>query len=116
VPRTNKQPFRADIRAKLIEIASKGQTINYLDIGAGRAMIGRYLLRIAREEGKARRPPLTSVVVRKNTGKPGDGFLDAMRHPDVMYARPGETEQQVWERGLSETHAYWRPVLRDEMS
>ncbi len=43
MPRTDKYPFRADLRAKLIEVASRGETIEYLELGAGRAMIGRYL-------------------------------------------------------------------------
>ena len=62
MPRTDKYPFRSDLRAKLIDVGSRGETINYLELGAGRAMIGRYLYRIAREEAVAGRPPLTSVV------------------------------------------------------
>ncbi len=115
MPKTTKQPFRADIRAKLVEVASKGELVSYLDLGAGRAMIGRYLVRIAREEALAGRPPLTSVVVRKNTGRLGEGFRKAMQHADIGFAKAGETELEVWKRAVSETRAYWRPKLSDEI-
>ncbi len=38
MPRTDRYPFRPDLRAKLIEVASRAETINYLDLGVGRAM------------------------------------------------------------------------------
>jgi hypothetical protein len=115
MPRTDKYPFRSDLRAKLIDVASRGETINYLDLGAGRAMIGRYLYRIAREEGAARRPPLTSVVVRKGSGMPGDGFLDAMVKAGFITAADTEDERSVLDRAVRETHEYWRPKLRDDI-
>lgn len=115
MPRTDKFPFRSDLRAKLIDVASRGETIAYLELGAGRAMIGRYLYRIAREEETAGRPPLTSVVVRKGAGLPGDGFREAML--DVGFIKPedDDDERTVWERALRETHEYWRPKLRDDL-
>jgi hypothetical protein len=115
MPRTDKYPFRSDLRAKLIDIASRGLTISYLALGAGRAMIGRYLYRIAHEEAVAGRPPLTSVVVRKDTGLPSDGFLEAMVWVGYVSSTDAEDERSVWERALSETHEYWRPKLRDSL-
>jgi hypothetical protein len=113
MPRTDRFPFRSDIRAKLIDVASRGETINYLEIGVGRAMIGRYLFRIAAEEGLAGRPPLTSVVVRKDQGRPGDGFREAMI--DAKFIDPSNTEDEgaLWERAVRETYEYWRPKLSD---
>jgi hypothetical protein len=96
-------------------VATRGQTINYLDLGAGRAMIGRYLYRIAHEEAVAGRPPLTSVVVRKDTGMPSDGFLEAMRQVGYVQDMDDRDEQAIWESALRETHAYWRPKLRDDL-
>lgn len=115
MPRTDKYPFRSDLRARLIDVATRGETISYLALGVGRAMIGRYLIRIAYEEAIAGRPPLTSVVVHKASGLPGAGFLEAM--VSVRYVDPmaGEDAQTVWERALRETHEYWRPKLRDDL-
>ena len=115
MPRTDRFPFRSDIRAKLIEVASRGETINYLGIGVGRAMIGRYLYRIAAEEGLAGRPPLTSVVVRKGQGRPGEGFREAMIDAKFIVSSNTEDEQVVWERALRATYEYWRPKLSDTL-
>ena len=115
MPRTDKYPFRSDLRARLINVASQSETVNYLDLGAGRAMIGRYLYRIAREEAVAGRPPLTSVVVRKSSGLPGEGFRDAMVHAGFIDPTNDEDERTVWERALRETQEYWRPKLRDDL-
>jgi hypothetical protein len=115
MPRTDKYPFRSDLRARLIDVASKGETVNYLELGAGRAMIGRYLYRIAREEAATGRPPLTSVVVRKGSGLPGEGFHDAMIKAGFIEPSNDEDERAVWERALRDTQEYWRPKLRDDL-
>src|SRR4051812_32154212 len=87
-------PFRADIRAKLIEAASRGGRVDgYLKLGAGRRMIGRYLIRIAMEEAAAGRPPLTSVVVREDLKRPGSGFLDAMAQVGFVSSVEGQDER-----------------------
>lgn len=115
MPKTDKYPFRADLRAKLIEVASLGETINYLKLGAGRAMIGRYLFRLAREEQEAKRPPLTSVVVRKDGGLPGEGFREAMIQVGFIEAEDEGDERSVWERARRATYEYWRPKLGDDL-
>ena len=115
MPLTDKYPFRSDLRAKLIDVASRGATINYLELGAGRAMIGRYLLRIACEEKAAGRPPLTSVVVRKGAGLPGEGFRAAMLQVGFITAAHSYDERDVWDRAVRETYEYWRPKLRDDL-
>jgi hypothetical protein len=79
-------------------------------------MIGRYLYRIAREEAAAGRPPLTSVVVRKGSGLPGEGFGEAMVRVGYITAPKMEDERSVWDRALREVHEYWRPKLRDDLS
>jgi hypothetical protein len=115
VPRTDRYPFRSDLRARLIDVATRGETINYLALGVGRAMVGRYLYRIAHEEATAGRPPLTSVVVHKGSGVPGAGFLEAMVWVKYIPGAAGETERSVWDRALRETHDYWRPKLQDDL-
>jgi hypothetical protein len=116
MPRTDKFPFRSDVRAKLIEVASRQETISYLDLGVGRAMVGRYLYRIAAEEALAGRPPLTSVVVRKDTGRPGEGFRQAMLDANYIEASNTEDEDVVWSRAVEDAWEYWRPKLRDDLS
>lgn len=116
MPKTDRYPFRSDLRAKLVDVASRGETISYLDLGAGRAMIGRYLYRIAHEEAKAGRPPLTSVVVRKDTGMPAEGFLEAMAWVKYIPSADGVDKRSVWERALRETQEYWRPKLHDDLT
>ena len=116
MPRTDKYPFRSDLRARLVDVATQGQTVSYLDLGAGRAMIGRYLYRIAKEEAAGKRPPLTSVVVRKGSGMPGEGFMEAMAMIDYVTPTDNNDEQKVWERALRETHEYWRPRLHDDLT
>ncbi len=115
MPKTDRYPFRPDLRAKLVEVASRGETLNYLQLGVGRAMIGRYLLRIAREEAVAGRPPLTAVVVRKAGGIPGEGFREAMIQVGFIDDSDRDDERTVWERALRETHEYWRPKLMDDL-
>lgn len=111
---TKKRPHRSDLLGKLVETAAAGKTISYSALGTSRAMVGRYLSRIAHEEHQAGRPPLTAVVVHARGGGPGSGFLDAME--ETGYVRPGETERQVWKRALGEVHQYWRAKLDDDPS
>ena len=58
---------------------------------------------------------MTSVVVRKGIGLPGEGFRDAMVSVAYVAASDEEDERSVWERALRETHEYWRPKLRDDL-
>lgn len=98
--------WRTDIYLMLVKAAIEGTTIYYSDLPGGRFHMGKYLARISAEEARQGRPPLTAVVVQKNTGRPASGFIDAMT--DVGYARQGETEKDCWERAIAEVHAYWR--------
>ena len=71
MPRTDKYPFRSDLRARLIDVASRRDTVNYLDLGVGRAMIGRYLYRIAAEEAaKTKRFTLASTAALRTMTVP----------------------------------------------
>ena len=103
--RRERFPYRPDVHARLIEAAANGRTIMYGDV-APRWWVGTYLFRIAHEEDAADRPPLTSIVVRKTSGRPGPGFLQAMQ--EIGYARQGETEEAVWRRAVADVFTYWR--------
>lgn len=115
MPNTDKWPMRADLRGKLVELATKGDTINYLDLGVGRAMIGRYLHRIALEEGTAKRPPLTAVVVQKASGRPGEGFRQAMVDSGYIRKDDPRSDDEVAEAALKDVREYWRPKLGDRL-
>jgi hypothetical protein len=99
-------PYKAEVHRRLIDAASRGQTVTYTGLGFGRGWIGTYLYRIAHEEDTAGRPPLTSIVVRKDTGLPGPGLREAMTQ--IGYARPSETDEQLWRRATTEVFRYWR--------
>lgn len=104
--RRERYPYRPDIHRRLIEAAIAGRTIAYSELGTGRGWVGTYLFRIAHEEDASGRPPLTSIVVHKTDGQPGPGMLQAMQ--EIRYAQPGETEDDVWQRALSDVFDYWR--------
>ncbi len=91
---------------KILEAAINGTFIHYMDLPGGRFHLGKYLARIAAEEARQRRPPLTAVVVEKRTGRPAHGFMDAMR--DIGFAQDGESDDDCWRRAVTEVHDYWR--------
>jgi hypothetical protein len=99
--------FRTDVYLRLVETAINAHLVNYSDLPGGRGHIGGYLYRIADYEKAHDRPPLTALAVRKQTGRPGKGFAIAARQ--VGYARPGESDDDVWERAVAEVFAYWKP-------
>lgn len=98
--------YRADVHRRLIDSAHRGRTIAYSELGSSRAWIGSYLYRIAHEEDAAGRPPLTSIVVRKDSGLPGPGLAEAM--DQVGYLRPGEGDEEVFRRASAAAFAFWR--------
>ncbi|MBF6606826.1 MAG: hypothetical protein IVW53_14755 [Chloroflexi bacterium] len=112
MPRTDKYPYRPDVHLKCIQAAIARKVITYGDLGTSRAMVGKYLSHITHEEDNASRPPVTAVVVRKSTRRPGPGFLEAMQ--EIKYAQPGESDSQVWKRALADVHQYWHPKLDDD--
>jgi hypothetical protein len=78
-------------------------------------MIGRYLARIAAEEAAAGRPPLTAVVVRKDSRLPGEGFIEAMERVGYVESASGIDERTAWGRALREVYEFWRPKLGDDL-
>lgn len=101
-------PWRTDIYLMILRAAIEGQSIVYSDLPGGRFHMGKYLARIAAEESREGRPPLTSVVVEKRTGRPAGGFIDAMMDIEYVPRDTSKTEEQIWRRAIAETHAYWR--------
>jgi hypothetical protein len=60
-----------------------------------------------------RLPVRLPVVVRKDTGMPGDGFREAMINAKFIEAWGTDSEADVWDRAVRQTWKYWRPKLRD---
>jgi hypothetical protein len=96
----------ARVHAEIIQAAREGRTVFYSDLHTSRGHIGRYLLHISQDEARQGHPPLTSIVISRTTGRPGDGFLPAML--EVGFAKPGEPLDVVWRRAVDEVHAFWR--------
>jgi hypothetical protein len=65
-----------------------------------------YLVNISQEEADQGHPPLTSIVVSKTNGRPGDGYLPAMI--EVGFAHEGEKLDDVWGRAVAAVHTFWR--------
>jgi hypothetical protein len=51
-------------------------------------------------------PPLTSIVIGRQTQRPGDGYILAMI--EVGFARPGEDVEQVWQRAKQAVFDFWQ--------
>jgi len=94
--------------AVVVSAAIEGHTIPYSALPGGRRTWGRDLYHIADYEKDHGRPPLTAIVVRKQSGRPGGGFAIAMSQVGYK-ARKGESEADLWERAVGEVFDYWRP-------
>ena len=102
---TGPSATQAAVHARIIRVAEQGGVIAYSEL-ANRRHLGRYLLNISVEEASQDHPPLTSIVVSKTTGRPGDGFLPAMI--EVGFAHEGEKLDDVWGRAVAAVHSFWQ--------
>ena len=101
-------PFRTDVYAGLVRAAVDGRLVAYSDLLPGDPRhVGKHLYAIADYEHAHHRPPLTALVVRKQGGRPGEGF--AIVADQIGYRRSGESDADVWERACAAVFAYWRP-------
>ncbi len=98
--------FDTVVYIRLVAAAIEGRTIPYSEV-APRSIVGRHLYSIADYEKAHRRPPLTAIVVHKQTGRPGEGFRIAMEQ--VGYAKPGESDGDLWKRACRDVFRYWDP-------
>ena len=105
--------FSVEAYIRLVVAAIEGRLIPYSDV-APRRVVGTNLYRIADYEKAHRRPPLTAIVVHKQEGRPGEGFRIAMEQ--VGYAKPGESDEDLWARACADVFAYWRPWAREHTS
>jgi len=100
---------QAAVHARILQAAREGQVLTYSDLGTNRGHQGTFLLNISQVESDQGHPPLTSIVVSKTTGRPGDGFLPAMI--EVGFAHEGEKLDDVWGRAVAAVHSFWQPQL-----
>ena len=97
---------QAAVHALIIKAAREGRVLTYSDLETNRGHQGKFLLNISQEESAQGHPPLTSIVVSKSTGRPGDGFLPAMI--EIGFAHEGEKLDDVWGRAVSAVHSFWQ--------
>jgi hypothetical protein len=97
---------QAEVHARIIQAAKEGRIVVYSDLETSRGHVGKYLFNISQEESDQGHPPLTSIVVSKTTGRPGDGFLPAMI--EVGFAHEGEKLDDVWGRAVAAVHSFWQ--------
>ena len=96
-------------RRHLIELARRGDTVNYETIttalGTSRAYIGQVLDELNEQENAEGRPLLSALVVKANTGMPSYGFSALVRrlHPSLR-----GTDRAVWEAERNRVYAHYR--------
>jgi hypothetical protein len=100
-------PFPTAVHERLIKAAVEGKILVYSELPGSRRTWGRDLYRIADYEAAAGRPPLTAIVVQKQSGRPGPGFAIAMEQIGFK-SLPGESGDRLWRRAVQVVFDYWR--------
>lgn len=105
----------AAIRDRLIAAARRREVVHYADLAkaTGREMkgpnwaahIGRILGRISSAEARAGRPLLSVIVVSRDSGRPGGGFLTLGQELHLL--EPGEDEDSFVRRQTERVYDYW---------
>lgn len=93
------------VYARVLQAAREHRTLTYSELETNRRHQGTYLHNISQAEHDLGHPPLTSIVVGKTNGRPGDGYLSAM--VELGYAHIGEPVEDVWQRGIAAVFAFW---------
>ena len=90
------------LRQRLIEKAKSRETEYYGDIMNGRVLIGKLLGAISEYELRRGRPPLSAIVIRKDTKMPGPGFFTVPSLQDEIVTMTKEEGQVFWEKKKNE--------------
>jgi hypothetical protein len=106
------ESYRYAILGVLVAYARAQKTLSYSELVAEghlplnmagnphhRNLLAGWLFEAAKEDHEAGRPLLPALVVRANSGKPGEGFFGMLN--ELGRARAGETEAQAHERELA---------------
>lgn len=109
----NRETYRKRVEQAyevLIETAKREETIYYgelmEEIGTGRGYIGPVLGGVSRMELKQGRPPLSALVLRKATDRPGDGFCENLL-ADFGRWEPGDDREATWQREVRRVYGEW---------
>ncbi|MBL7119246.1 MAG: hypothetical protein ISS53_01020 [Dehalococcoidia bacterium] len=78
-----------------------------LNSGRGRREMGCLLAEVCQNEAKEGRPLLGSVVVRKDTRVPGEGYFRGAQRLGKFQGHSDEDRRAFWLQELERVHAYW---------
>ena len=106
-----------EVYCKLIHTAKAGNTIHYEDIAQimGLPLSGNYMARevgemlgvISTIEHFLGRPMLSAVVVRKDTGEPGDGFFELAENLGKFNPNSQQKKSSFWQQELQNVYNTW---------
>ena len=104
---------------KLKEVARSRSLITYSDIAPlvgvdirtspGRREIGRLIAEVCAHEVEHGRPMLGSVVVRKDTGMPGDGYFKGACRLGQFEPDGQKDKRSFWAEELERVYDGWSP-------
>ena len=105
-----------EVYCKLIQIAKASNVVHYDDIAQtmGLPLSGNYMARqvgemlgiISTIEHFFGRPMLSAVVVRKDTGEPGDGFFELAE--ELGKFNPNSQQRNsFWRQELQDVYSTW---------
>ena len=100
----------------LVETAREGKVIQYGDLshitgislmGRGRSRLSSLLQACCKGEIDDGRPMLGSVVVRKDTGMPGDGYFRVASKLGRFTGGTEPAKRAFWSEELQRVYDYW---------
>jgi len=108
-----------DLYEKLKGVARARSVITYSDIALlvgvdirtspGRREIGRLIAEVCAHEVEHGRPMLGSVVVRKDTGMPGDGYFKGACRLGQFDPDGQKDKRAFWAEELERVYHHWSP-------
>jgi len=111
--------MNAALYEKLKEVARARSVITYSDIAPlvgvdirtspGRREIGRLIAEVCAHEVEHGRPMLGSVVVRKDTGMPGDGYFKGACRLGQFEPDGQKDKRSFWAEELERVYDGWSP-------
>lgn len=115
--------MKQDLYEKLKEVARSGSVITYSEVAPlvgvdirtsqGRREIGRLMAEVCAHEVGHGRPMLGSVVVRKDTGMPGDGYFKGACRLGQFDPDGQKDKRAFWAEELERVYSCWlKDLLR----
>ena len=96
---------------RLKEVARAKGMIYYSEIApvadVGQRRIGPILGEICKNEVRQGRPMLGSVVVRKDSHMPGEGFFKGAQELGLFQGSTDKDRREFWVQELKKVHGYW---------